>query len=132
MASKPPSQPTLFSGYATCAPLSRTLGASFGWNAGRGGGTDLSAAATATAFLRVWVLGNFDARKLAFCRNAAAVHLAVGIGLLLAGFGAFCIVSPRFYLLLVLFTVASWDAVLAAVYLVRVRQPRGRVRSAEG
>ena len=40
-----------------------------------------TAAATATAFLRVWLLGNFDARGRAFRRNAAAVHLAVGIGL---------------------------------------------------
>ena len=84
-----------------------------------------TAAATATAFLRVWLLGNFDARGRAFRRNAAAAHLAVGIGLPLAGFAGFYIVSPRFYLLLVLFTVASWAAVLAAVYLVRVRQPRG-------
>ena len=80
-------------------------------------------AAVAAALLRVWLLGNFDRRGRAFRRNAAAVHLAVGARLPLAGFAAFYVVSPRFYLLLVLCTLALWAAVLWIVYLVRVREP---------
>lgn len=82
-----------------------------------------TAVAAAAAFLRVWLLGNFDARGRAFRKGAAAVHLAVGIGLPLAGFAAFYVVAPRFYLLLVLLTVACWAAILAAAYLLRVHHP---------
>ena len=91
-----------------------------------------AAAAIGASLLRAWLLGSFDQRGRAFRRNAAVhtdsgpvgvFHLGVGIGLPLAGFAAFYVVSPRVHVLLMLCTLVCWAAVLVLVYLVRVRQP---------